>query len=105
MANPKSNDRRYGKPCPRWTEREDEILRRNYPKHGTNMGKWDVPLKRTRGAILSRAHNLGVFIDSYELEPRHDEIRRMVRITCDHLGCTIPTLVRELRAMLARGDL
>ena len=95
----------YRGPARRWTEREDDVLRRNYPKYGTNMLKWDVPLKRTRGAILSRAHNLGVFIDRYELEPRHNEIRRMVRISCDHLGCTIPTLVRELRAMLVRGDL
>ena len=69
------------------------------------MGKWDVPLKRTRSAILGRAHHLGVFIDSYELEPWHNEIRKAVRIICDHLGCTIPTFVRELRAMLARGDL
>ena len=95
----------YRGPARRWTEREDEVLRRNYPKYGTNMLKWDERLERTRGAILSRAHNLGVFIDRYELEPRHNEIRRMVRIICDRLGCTIPTLVRELRSMLARGDL
>ena len=98
-----SGERRY--PLRRWTEHEDEVLRRNYPKHGTNMLKWDERLERTRSAILGRAQHLGVFMDSYELEPRHNEIRKAVRIICDRLGCTIPTFVRELRAMLARGDL
>ena len=92
-------------PLRRWTEREDEALRRNYPAHGTNMGRWDERIERTRSAILARARKLRLFMDSYELEPRHEELRRAVRIICGKLGCTVPTLVRELRSMLARGDL
>jgi spore cortex formation protein SpoVR/YcgB (stage V sporulation) len=44
-----------------WDTKEDDILRRNYPKFGANMVDWPQKLKyRTKEAIEKRAWQLGL---------------------------------------------
>lgn len=44
-----------------WDTKEDEILRRNYPKFGANMVDWPQKLKyRTKESIEKRARQLGM---------------------------------------------
>ena len=39
----------------RWTQEEDAILKRNYPKFGSDTNLWDSQIQRTQRAIQRRA--------------------------------------------------
>lgn len=50
--------------CRLWTEAEDALVRRHYPRHGMRWQGWDELLPhRSLNAIRVRAHGLGVHVD------------------------------------------
>lgn len=82
----------------RWTEEEEEIVRREWPDHGETWDGWDQLLPgRSRAAIRGAAHRMHVLRASW-WTPEEDRVLLMAVLTVRRkTGRTAYSMANRLR--------